>query len=424
MSAAPLSHCSPLPRRSFLKKAAAVTVVASTTPNAVSLACSANSEIRIAFIGCGGRGGELMGAFEQVPGVRVTGLCDPDPSRLGKAQQRFPEAKSYAEMRELLRDPNIDAVVVATCNHWHCLAAIWAMQHAKDVYVEKPLSHSQWEGEQAVAAARKYRRICQVGTQQRSDPMQSEIRQFLHEQKSIGDIRYVRVNRYGVRGSIGKRSEPLVIDKDLDYDAWLGPAADLPIYRNQLHYDWHWDWNTGSGEMGNWGIHVLDDVRNVAFQDAVRIPKRILVGGGRLTWNDAGQTPNVHVVASRDRAVDTSWLQRGGDWKGDAAEPRLSIKTASWYVSFVAIAELVTRQTLWKRCEARILRFCEQRSKWDMIPPVGATMPISVFDQEKRREFPKQCNSEKSFQAGRDSSRKCTSISPNTRFRWTTLIFE
>jgi predicted dehydrogenase len=257
----------------------------------------ANDEIRLAFLSCGGRANELMGSFEKIPTVKVVGLCDPDPGRVDKARKRFPGAKTASDLRTLLDDREIDAVVVATCNHWHCLASIWAMQAGKDVYVEKPLSHTQWEGEQTVAAARKYGRICQVGTQQRSDPMQTQIKEFLHEQKGIGALKSVRVNRYGVRGPIGKRSEPLPKDPAVDFDLWLGPAADKPVFRNAWHYDWHWDWNTGSGEMGNWGVHVLDDVRNVVFRDSVAVPRRILGGGGRVVWDDAGETPNVHVVA-------------------------------------------------------------------------------------------------------------------------------
>jgi hypothetical protein len=168
------------------------------------------------------------------------------------------------------------------------------MEAGKDVYVEKPLSHTQWEGRQVVSAARKYGKICQVGTQQRSDPMQAEIKRFLHEEKALGKILGARVNRYGVRASIGKKSTPLQIPEEVNYDLWLGPAAEEPIYREKLQYDWHWDWNTGSGEMGNWGVHVLDDLRNNVFLDKVKLPKQIIGGGGRVVWNDAGETPNVH----------------------------------------------------------------------------------------------------------------------------------
>lgn len=282
-------------RRGFIRSGLAAG--ASVALPARSLhAAGANDTINLGFIACGGRAGDLMGSFAKIAGVSIAGLCDPDQARLGAAKKKHPKAKTWTDLRGLIDDKGIDAVVIATCNHWHCLAAIWAMEAGKDVYVEKPLSHSQWEGRQAVAAARKYGKICQLGTQQRSDPMQAQIKKFLHEDKALGRILAARVNRYGVRASIGKRSTPLPIPKSLDYNLWLGPARDKPIFRNQLQYDWHWVWNTGSGEMGNWGVHVLDDLRNNVFLDKVALPKRILGGGGRVVWNDAGETPNVHFV--------------------------------------------------------------------------------------------------------------------------------
>jgi hypothetical protein len=286
-----------LTRRQFVgstASAAAALLATSSLPGRSLRAANANEEINLGFISCGGRAGNLMGQFSNVSGVNIAGLCDVDENRLGAAKEQFPKAQGWADLRELIDAPGIDAVVVSTCNHWHCLAAIWAMQAGKDVYVEKPLSHSQWEGKQTVAAARKYNKICQIGTQQRSDPMQAEIKHFLHEEKALGEIKAARVNRYGVRPSIGKRDTPLEIEKNIAYDLWLGPAADEPLFREKLHYDWHWDWNTGSGEMGNWGVHVLDDCRNNIFQDSVALPQRILGGGGRVVFNDAGETPNVH----------------------------------------------------------------------------------------------------------------------------------
>ena len=280
-------------RRQVLAAGVAGGVMTSLAPKSL-WAANANSEVNIGFISCGGRAGGLMGQFDKVSGVNVVGVCDVDEKRLGIAQQRYPKATGASDLRELLDNDSIDAVIVSTCNHWHCLAAIWAMQAGKHVYVEKPLSHSQWEGRQTVLASRKYDRICQLGTQQRSDPMQAEIKNFLHQEKGLGEIKSARVNRYGVRPSIGKRDTPLEIDKNVQYDMWLGPAQDLPVFRNKLHYDWHWDWNTGSGEMGNWGVHVLDDLRNNVFQDSVILPRKIMGGGGRVGLNDAGQTPNVH----------------------------------------------------------------------------------------------------------------------------------
>jgi predicted dehydrogenase len=173
------------------------------------------------------------------------------------------------------------------------LAAIWAVEAGKDVYVEKPLSHNHWEGQQLVKAARKHDRIVQMGTQQRSDPMQTEIKDFLHGQRALGAIQYAQVNRCGTREPIGKRSQPLVIPQSVNYNLWLGPARDQPIYRDKLHYDWHWDWNTGNGELGNWGIHVLDDMVNVVLRDGCPYPKRVAAAGGRVKWKDAGNTSNV-----------------------------------------------------------------------------------------------------------------------------------
>jgi hypothetical protein len=259
-------------------------------------ATNSNDSINVGFVSCGGRAGQLAKQFSAVSGVNIAGLCDPDSRRVEMMKKQYPKAQTWKDLRDLIGSDSIDAVVIATCNHWHCLAAIWAMEAGKDVYVEKPLSHSQWEGDQTVAAARRYDRICQVGTQQRSDPMQAEIKKFLHEDRELGQLRAARVNRFGVRNSIGKRKSPLRIENVVDYDLWLGPAEDKPIFRNSLHYDWHWDWNTGSGEMGNWGVHVLDDVRNNVFQDQVSLPKTVFGGGGRVVWNDAGETPNMHFV--------------------------------------------------------------------------------------------------------------------------------
>lgn len=312
-----------LNRRQLLGTSAAALAVWSFPKSAAR--AMANDEIRLGFISCGGRAGEHMRVFGEMTGVAVTALCDPDAGRVNSASRIFPKAKTFSDPRELLNDNEVDAVIVATCNHWHCLASIWAMEAGKDVYVEKPLSHSQWEGEQTVKAARKYERICQVGTQQRSDPMQAEIKKFLHEERGLGKILSCRVNRYGVRAPIGKRSTPLEIDKSIDYDVWLGPAQDEPIFRDNLQYDWHWDFNTGSGEMGNWGVHVLDDARNNIFLDKVILPSRIMAAGGRVAWDDAGETPNVHFVYFDTGEIPTviglTNLNAGGDAKGSPKHP-------------------------------------------------------------------------------------------------------
>jgi len=280
-------------RRQFLKSATAVSA-ASVLPARTLLAATQPARVNLGIVGCGWRGGQQLGTFRKLPGVTIAGLCDVDQELLSKFGKEVPKAKQWTDMRHMFDSPAIDAVLISTCNHWHCLAAIWAMEAGKHVYVEKPLGQTQWEGQQVIHASEKYDRICQVGTQQRSDPMQAEIKHFLHEEKVIGEIESVRVNRFGERKSIGRRSTPLSLPQSVDYNLWLGPASDLPIYREKLHYDWHWSWNTGSGEIGNWGVHILDDVRNNIFRDKVAAPSSVIAAGGRFQWGDAGDTPNVH----------------------------------------------------------------------------------------------------------------------------------
>ena len=283
-------------RRTFLAGAAAASfssAVYSSSSSACSRSVSANDEVRVAILGAGWRGGQLAEFFANTPGSRLVAFADPDETLSKKLADQY-SATAHTDLRKVLDDPNIDAVVISTGNHWHCLATIWALDAGKDVYVEKPLSHTQWEGRQVVNAAAKSDRIVAFGTQQRSDPLQAEAKKFIHEDKALGEIKYVQANRLGVRESVGKRTSALELPSTVDYDLWLGPAADQPIYRDKLHYDWHWDFNTGSGEMGNWGVHILDDVRNVAYQDKVTTPKRIAAAGGRVAWNDAADTPNLH----------------------------------------------------------------------------------------------------------------------------------
>jgi predicted dehydrogenase len=279
-----------LNRRYFLQQSAAVGAALLARP---VLGRNVNEKLNIGFIGAGGRANELLPLFKALPDVRIAALCDVDEERLDQTAKKYEGARKYGDLRKLIGDQDIDAVVIATCNHWHALAAIWAMQAGKDVYVEKPLSHNHWEGQQVVNAARKLDRIVQLGTQQRSDPLQAELKEFLHDKKSLGKIQYAQVCRFGPRQPIGKRSTPLEVPKTVNYDLWLGPGRDEPIFRDKLHYDWHWDWNTGNGELGNWGVHVLDDAVNVVLRDECPFPKKITAAGGRLVWNDAGETPNV-----------------------------------------------------------------------------------------------------------------------------------
>lgn len=282
-------------RRRFMIGAAAG-AAALTFP--IRRVLGANETINMGFIGTGGRGTHSAGWFSDLKktgdNVNVASLCDADAKIMATTAKKYPEAKTAQDLRRVLDDKNVDAVCISTCNHWHALAAVWALQAGKHVYVEKPVSQTVLEGRRIVEAARKYNKIVQGGTQQRSDPVQEEIRAFL-KSGAIGKMQWIRGNRFGVRQSIGKRDTPLKPPADVDYNLWLGPAQDLPMFREKFHYDWHWVWNTGSGEMGNWGVHVLDDIRNM-LNDQSTLPRRILSGGGRVAWNDAGESPNVHFV--------------------------------------------------------------------------------------------------------------------------------
>jgi len=281
-----------LRRRTFLRNSLLAT---SAVTLGQRLSAAPGETINAALIGLGWRGGELMKQALGVPGLQITWLVDPDSTLIAKAKQEIPKARTSQDLRHALEDKDVDVVIIATCNHWHCLAAIWACQAGKDVYVEKPLGHNLIEQRRLIEVATKTGRIVQVGTQQRSDTVQDEIRSYLHQEKALGEILYIHANRYGLREPVPVlRGAPLEIPKEVDYDLWCGPAKKEQLQRPGLHYDWHWRWNTGNGEMGNWGVHIMDDVRNVGLADQVGLPKRILAGGGRLVWKDAGQTPNVH----------------------------------------------------------------------------------------------------------------------------------
>ncbi len=318
-------------RRRFLKTSLAVggaTLVMGSRAYAAP-----NEQLNIGLIGAGNRGGQLAALFGKLPGVRLAAMCDVDRERAAACAAKHKCENVYTDYRDLLATASLDAVIVATCNHWHCLAAIHACEAGKHVYVEKPLGHDLWQQRQLVGAARRYNRIVQVGTQQRSDPMQDQIREFLHKEKGIGELTGVVATRIGARASIGKRSQPLTVPSSVDFDLWTGPAAKQPIYRDQLHYDWHWDWNTGDGEMGNWGVHILDDVRNVAFNDKVTLPTRATALGARVLWDDAGETPNIHISLLETGSIPVVCVVNNLKNPKDAKPLRVE-KTETGYVVF------------------------------------------------------------------------------------------
>lgn len=265
-----------------------------------------NSEVRLAVIGMGGintvggvggRGRQLVERFRAAGGAKIVALCDVDQEILdhevGKFTARGEKIAAYRDMRQVFDAKNIDAVAIATPNHWHALATIWACQAGKDVYVEKPFAYNIWEGQQMLAAARKYGRMVQVGTQRRASTVLPEVFDTLRG-GTLGAIRCVHALIYRGREGIGKVTEPTSVPATIDYDLWCGPTAKTPVMRKQLHYDWHWVWPTGNGEIGNNGAHLIDIGRWALGQNAP--PPRTMSIGGRFGVNDDGQTANVQIA--------------------------------------------------------------------------------------------------------------------------------
>ncbi len=230
-------------------------------------------------------------------GVRVVALCDCDETVLAQTARALADkgqpVETFTDVRKLMENRDIDIVATATPNHWHALITVWACQAGKDVYVEKPVSHSIWEGRKAVEAARKYHRIVQTGTQGRSSATWREAWAWLAE-GHIGKIKVSRALCYKRRASIGKVDGPQPIPPGVDYDLWCGPAEKLPLMRRNLHYDSHWVWNTGNGDLGNQGIHQMDVARWALGK--MELAPRVMSIGGRLGYVDDGETANTQMV--------------------------------------------------------------------------------------------------------------------------------
>jgi len=258
---------------------------------------SPNETLRVAVLGVNGRGQDHLNGFEKRPGCEVAAIVDPDETvgrTKGVARVESKTGKKpayYADLRKVLDDPSIDVISIATPNHWHSLAAIWAMQAGKDVYVEKPVSHNVSEGRRAVQAARKYNKICQTGTQCRSMGGTIQAIEYVKSGK-IGEVKLARGLCYKPRGSIGARGK-YEVPAGVDYDIWCGPAPMNPLTRPRFHYDWHWQWDAGNGDLGNQGIHQMDIARwGLGVDD---IGTAVLSYGGRFGYEDAGDTANSQV---------------------------------------------------------------------------------------------------------------------------------
>jgi predicted dehydrogenase len=282
-------------RREFLGASAAA---AAATTLGMSWARRAwaqdTKDIRIAVIGFNGQGKGHIGASH----ANIVALCDVDEVVLGNmakemAEKHGKKVDTFTDFRKLLERKDIDGVSIATPNHAHAMVAIAAAQAGKHVYVEKPAAHNIWEGRQMVAAARQNNRIMQIGTQSRSSKSLKDAAEWV-QGGALGKIQYARGTCYKPRPSIGKLDQPMAIPSTVNYDIWCGPAEKRDLYRPKLHYDWHWDWNTGNGDAGNQGIHQMDIARWLLGEQA--IAPRVISIGNRLGYSDAGNTPNTQIV--------------------------------------------------------------------------------------------------------------------------------
>jgi predicted dehydrogenase len=298
-----------LDRRQFLQDtaalAASITALQATTARAADEAApkedtkkpGANDVVNVAVIGVRGRGMEHVRSYNDHDEARITTVCDVDRNVIGKAMKAVSSAngsepKYVQDLRRVLDDKDIDAVSIATPNHWHSLAAIWALQAGKDVYVEKPVSHNISEGRRLVEAAEKYGKVVQAGTQCRSNKGIQDAVEFLRSGK-LGKIYMAKGLCYKPRGSIGHKPDGDV-PAGVDYSLWLGPAPERPFNPNRFHYEWHWNWDYGNGDLGNQGIHQMDLARWGLGK--TEFPKTVMSSGGRFGYTDDGQTPNTQLV--------------------------------------------------------------------------------------------------------------------------------
>ncbi|MFO1020619.1 MAG: Gfo/Idh/MocA family oxidoreductase [Planctomycetales bacterium] len=286
-------------RRRFLKQSAwlaAGTTFAIGGTKSTGRILGANEKVRIAVAGIHGRGKSHVGSYNKNPDAQIVYLVDPD-TRTYKSQSDAVEdatgvaPKCVQDIRRALDDKNVDAVSIATPNHWHALMTVWACNAGKDVYVEKPCSHNLHEGRVALEAARKNNRIVQHGTQNRSSARLANVMQVI-KSGQLGKLLVSRGLCYKQRESIGfkERQAP---PPEVDFNLWLGPAAEQAYHGNLVHYNWHWFWETGNGDIGNQGVHQMDIAR-WAIPNAT-LPTSVLSLGGRFGYEDQGQTANTQI---------------------------------------------------------------------------------------------------------------------------------
>ena len=282
-------------RREFLKRSA-VAVTALGAAGASLKAVGANNRIVLGIMGVKGRGGYLMQEFAKRDDVEVRYLADPDTRLFGG---RAKEAEDISgkrpecvqDFRRMLDDPEVDGIVMGTPDHWHALGTVLACQAGKDVFVEKPTSHNIWESRKMVEAARKYKRVVQIGTQCRSAEYCYQAFDYIRSAE-FGDVHFLRVLNSKQRGAIGKKPDQPT-PEGVDYDMWLGPAPTRPFNENHFHYAWHWFWAYSGGDIINDGVHQIDIARWMIDR---KYPKSVTSAGGMHFFDDDQETPDTHTV--------------------------------------------------------------------------------------------------------------------------------
>jgi predicted dehydrogenase len=280
-------------KRTALGLSAGVTIL----ENAKSVSAQpANDKVILAMIGCRGRGAALAPNFASRDDCHMAYICDVDKNMIQKHTQNIAKIqdgkapKGEQDFRKMLDDKSVDAIVVATPTHWHAPATVWGCQSGKDVYVEKPLCHNAWEGQQMVKAARKYDRVVQVGTQNRSAPYNMAARKYIADGK-LGKVHFVRVLNQKLWANFPmKENEPA--PPGLDWDMWNGPAPQHD-YNAALRYNWHHFWRYCIGDIGNDGVHQFDEARMIVGFD---IPKQVYCTGGRFNTEGAADTPDTQMA--------------------------------------------------------------------------------------------------------------------------------
>lgn len=281
-----------LSRRDMLKSALPTSMAVMAIPTIIpSRAFGANDRIRMAVLGVNGRGKDHIQGLMKQENVQIVTLCDPDSVVSGKEAQEFEKkynlkVATEQDLRKVYDDKNIDAVSIATPNHWHALATIWACQAGKDVYVEKPGSHNIFEGRKMIEAAAKYNRIVQHGVQLRSSVAIQEAIKHLRE-GLIGKVYMARGLVFKWRPDIGNQGKSPV-PEGLNWDIWQGPAQAEEFSKNYVHYNWHWFWKYGNGDVGNQGVHETD---LCMWGLDVGLPEEITSQGAKMLWNDCKETP-------------------------------------------------------------------------------------------------------------------------------------